>query len=77
MNQDILEGLRVALLRGESLNQAMKSFQNAGYDIKEVQEAARELQPNITNQIPLSNPINSQNKNSLLIPINSKNKIPL
>jgi len=60
MNEDILEGLRNALFKGESLNQAMQSFQNAGYDIKEVQEAARALQPNIPTQTPLSTPATPQ-----------------
>lgn len=40
----ILEGLRVALITGDSLKQAMISFYNAGYKKEEIEQAARELQ---------------------------------
>ncbi len=42
-SQEIVDGLRVALNKGESLMQAMMSFYNAGYDKREVEEAARTL----------------------------------
>jgi hypothetical protein len=44
MREDILEGLKSAILRGESLKQAMQSLYNAGYDAKDIEEAARFLQ---------------------------------
>lgn len=48
---EIVEGLRMALGRGESLLQAMMSFYNAGYLKKEVEEAAQLLnQPQLQTQ---------------------------
>lgn len=44
VNEGILEGLKVALSKGESLKQAMMSFYNAGYKKEEIEEAARALQ---------------------------------
>lgn len=44
VREDILEGLRVALHRGESLKQAMMTFYNSGYNNQEIEEAARALQ---------------------------------
>ena len=42
-NISILSGLKLAVSRGETLQQAMQSFYNAGYKKEEIQEAAREL----------------------------------
>ncbi len=39
MNEEILSGLKNAKERGFSLEQAMQSFINAGYDAREVREA--------------------------------------
>ena len=44
MREDILEGLKIAVSKGESLQQAMQSFFNAGYKKEEIEEAARALQ---------------------------------
>ncbi|MCK5043885.1 hypothetical protein KAR52_02700 [Candidatus Pacearchaeota archaeon] len=41
VNEDILGGLRLALSKGESLEQAMNSFYNANYKKEEIEEAAR------------------------------------
>jgi|TARA_Y100000034_G_scaffold136933_1_gene217298 ATP-dependent Zn protease len=46
MKEDILEGLKSAVSKGESLKQAMQSFYNAGYKKEEIEEAARDLQKN-------------------------------
>lgn len=54
VNQDILEGLRLALSRGNNLEQSMLSFFNAGYDRNEIEEAARALYENPAQ--PLSHP---------------------
>ena len=43
INEAIFNGLIEALARGESLQNAMFSFYNAGYGKKEIEEAAREL----------------------------------
>ncbi len=43
MRDDIYGGLRNALERGTSLEQAIKSFTNAGYPESEVREAAKAL----------------------------------
>ena len=44
MNQEIFEGLRTAISRGESLKSAMMSFLNAGYGKAEIEQAAKVLQ---------------------------------
>jgi hypothetical protein len=43
VNEEILEGLKSATARGESLLQAMMSFYNAGYPKKAIEEAANGL----------------------------------
>lgn len=43
VNEEILGGLRIALGRGESMKKAMMTFFNAGYDTKEIEEAAKVL----------------------------------
>ncbi|MFH1608342.1 MAG: hypothetical protein ABIA78_04380 [archaeon] len=58
-NHDIIEGLRFALVRGESLKQAMISFYNAGYKKEEIEEAARALQQSQVRQ-PVQQPTPSQ-----------------
>ena len=44
IRQDILEGLKLALLKKESLKQAMISFYNAGYEKQDIEDSARALQ---------------------------------
>lgn len=41
---DLLEGLKVAISKGETLQQAMQSFYNAGYDKRDIEESAKALQ---------------------------------
>ena len=43
INQGILEGLKHAIARGESLQYAITTFQNAGYPEAEIQAAASAL----------------------------------
>lgn len=43
-NQFLIEGLKMALSRGETLNQAMKTFLDAGYSKIEVEKAAKYAQ---------------------------------
>lgn len=43
INYDLIEGLRIALAKGYTLEQAMMSFYNAGYPKKDIEEAARVL----------------------------------
>jgi nitrogen fixation/metabolism regulation signal transduction histidine kinase len=50
VNKDILGGLKVALSRGDSLQSAMQSFYNAGYTKEEIEEAARALTSEISQQ---------------------------
>lgn len=42
-NYDLIEGIRLALSKGYTLEQAMMSFYNAGYPKEEIEEAARIL----------------------------------
>jgi len=44
MREDILGGLRLALIRGETLKKAMMTFYNAGYKKNDIEEAAAALQ---------------------------------
>lgn len=44
VRNDILGGLKVAIARGSSLQDAMQSFYNAGYKKEEIEEAAKNLQ---------------------------------
>jgi len=44
VNEEIFAGLKVALFRGETLQQAMMASYNAGYKKEEIEEAARALQ---------------------------------
>jgi hypothetical protein len=48
--EEIVEGLRQAVSRGESLEKAMATFFNAGYPNEDVEEAARALQMPTANQ---------------------------
>jgi hypothetical protein len=54
VNQEIVEGLRLALSRGYTLERAMMSFYNAGYKKEEIEEAARALYSHPSHS--LSNP---------------------
>lgn len=48
LNPDIVGGLKSALTRGYSLDEAMMSFLNAGYKREEIEEASQSLQSQIT-----------------------------
>lgn len=43
-NEHLIEGLKSAIIRGETLQQAMSSLYNAGYEKEEIENAARALQ---------------------------------
>lgn len=63
MKEDIFEGLKQALSKGESLQHAMQSFYNAGYNKTEINEAAKELQFRIYNQNNIVNTIQPKETN--------------
>jgi len=44
MREDIFEGIKLAVSKGENLQSAMQSFYNAGYKKEEIEEAARAFQ---------------------------------
>ncbi|MBI2044510.1 hypothetical protein HYT23_00475 [Candidatus Pacearchaeota archaeon] len=52
VREDILGGLRLALSKGESLQNAMQSFYNSGYPKEEIEEAARALHKQAIQQPP-------------------------
>ena len=58
VKEEILEGLKYALAKGEPLAEAMMTFYNAGYLKKDIEEAARALQaPQLSQtQQPLQQP---------------------
>ncbi len=66
VKEEILEGLKYALAKGEPLPQAMMSFYNAGYSKEDVEEAARALQaPQLPQtQQPLQQPAQPVNQPS-------------
>lgn len=61
MREDIVAGLRNALEHGASLEQAVQSFINAGYNAVEVKQAAQTLSGGVTSIInPESRQISTQ-----------------
>ncbi len=44
VKEEILEGLKMAIAKGEPLRKAMMSFYNAGYPKEDIEESARALQ---------------------------------
>ena len=75
MKDEILGGLKSAMSRGDSLQQAMQSFYNAGYDKKDIEEAARALHSQLhQEQIkkPLKQVGKSQESMGAQQPISSK-----
>src|SRR3989344_1440149 len=50
-HEDIIGGLKNAVARGQTVQQAMQSFLNAGYAREDVEEAARNLRSNPTSSI--------------------------
>ncbi|MBU3907166.1 MAG: hypothetical protein KKA64_02845 [Nanoarchaeota archaeon] len=69
VNQEIVEGLKVALSKGESLKQAMQSFYNAGYSKEEVEGAARLLYQTRV-QEPMQQPVQPTPQNMPAVPQN-------
>lgn len=66
MREDILEGLKLAMSKGESLQNAMLSFYNSGYQKEEIEEAARALQMQQLGQpIPQTSPTPTANQQSV------------
>ncbi len=43
IREDLITALRNALERGETLSEAVKSLENAGYNLVEIEEASRQL----------------------------------
>ena len=76
MREDIFEGLKNALSRGESLQSAMQSFHNAGYPLKDIQEAARELQSKMPQYSSKTDSMNIQKESKILQPKNFFPKSP-
>ena len=48
--EEIVEGLRVALNKGESIKRAMMSFYNAGFNKRDIEESAKALATGIHQQ---------------------------
>ncbi len=53
VREDIVGGLKVALSKGATLQQAMQSFYNAGYNKEEIEDAARYVMTNQQNIVPI------------------------
>ncbi len=79
--EDIVEGLRLALARGEPLQKAMMSFYNSGYLKQDIESAARELQnpPLLSSSYskplsPPSSPSSPQPSSQMLKPVSAPPK---
>jgi len=57
VKEELVEGLKYAISKGESLPKAMMSFYNAGYLKKDIEEAARFLQTPQLAQTPVAQPL--------------------
>jgi hypothetical protein len=55
MKEEILEGLMNAVAKGESLKYAMQSFYNAGYEKRDIEWAAQELNKKINSGNSIQN----------------------
>ena len=71
MEQILIEGLKQALARGQSLQQAMESFYYAGYPKEEIEKAARAI-----HGVPI-NSIVEQGKSPPTPPVPKKNLAPI
>lgn len=65
MRDDIYGGLRNALERGSSIEQAIESFVSAGYNRKEVMETANQITGNSPESVILEQPTQSQTQPQL------------
>jgi len=66
VKEEIIEGLRIAVSKGESLEKAMTSFYNAGYKKEEIEQAAAAMvQPSSFVQTAQQQPQQFQQKNIL------------
>lgn len=70
--KEILEGLKLALNRGESLKDAMMSFYNSGYPKKDIEDAARALYREKEAFHPHPEPLNSIEKTPFTEPVVEK-----
>tara|TARA_Y100000310_G_scaffold305866_1_gene346504 strand:- start:2973 stop:3368 length:396 start_codon:yes stop_codon:yes gene_type:complete len=68
VNIDLLEGLKVAISKGETLQQAMQSFYNAGYNKRDIEESAKALQHQI-HQEQIQKPKMIKSKNNIKKPM--------
>ncbi len=72
VKQEIVEGLRLATSKGESLQEAMMSFFNAGYSKEDIENAAKVLYSSRTKETQNSSdkqsPQNAQGDKSSLKP---------
>lgn len=65
VKDEIVIGLQNAVQRGESLEKAMASFFNAGYNLQEVQQAAGEVQSGMGAMAMLQTQQNQENQEFL------------
>ncbi|MCX6749808.1 MAG: hypothetical protein NTW17_03670 [Candidatus Pacearchaeota archaeon] len=77
VKEEIIEGLRIAVSKGESLEKAMTSFYNAGYKKEEIEQAAAAMV-----QVPsfaqsaqqISQPMQFQQKNIMPQPVSGQSR---
>jgi len=69
--EEMIAGLRNAVSRGESLENAKLSLVNAGYIYSDVEEAAKEINTGVIGSMPQSDPVFSENS-GISAPIKKK-----
>ena len=70
--EEIIGGLKNAVERGESIDKAVQSFINAGYNANEVREAANLVTSGVATQILTQSSEKSEAKESQLGPVPKK-----
>jgi len=74
--QELVEGIKYALSRGESLKGAMMSFYTAGYPKEEIEKAAREVQASIFSSVPSIPEYSNVNQQKNYMPQTIQNVMP-
>jgi len=72
MSEEIIAGLKNAMQRGDSLDKAVQSFINAGYNPVEVRQAANDLSSGASTilfQEPETHPMQQQFQQPRLLPL--------
>jgi len=77
VKEDIIAGLKNAVERGYSLQSAIQSFVSAGYNVQEVNEAAKQINMGVIGNINQNNPsLNQTSSQDASQSLNQTSSIP-